>query len=115
MSGPPLTGVPRVSVVIPTYNRVRRLEWVLRALAEQTVDPLDFEVVVVSDGSTDGSESVVLGLTMPYKLTVVSQPNSGPAVARNTGVSRAAGELIVFLDDDVVPSPGPDRAAPPLP
>ena len=92
--------------MIPTYNRVERLVRVLRALAGQTVDSLGFEVVVVSDGSTDGTEDVVVGLAMPYQLVLVTQPNSGPAVARNTGVSRAAGELVLFLDDDVVPSAG---------
>jgi glycosyltransferase involved in cell wall biosynthesis len=91
-------------VVIPTYNRVERLERVLRALAQQTVDIGAFEVVVVSDGCTDGTEDVVAGLRMPYQLLLVTQPNSGPAVARNTGVSRAAGKLVLFLDDDVVPS-----------
>jgi glycosyltransferase involved in cell wall biosynthesis len=73
-------------------------------LAQQTVDRLGFEVVVVSDGSTDGTEDAVVGLTVPYQLVLVAQRNSGPAVARNTGVSRAAGELVLFLDDDVVPS-----------
>jgi glycosyltransferase involved in cell wall biosynthesis len=91
--------------VIPTYNRVERLGRVLRALAAQTVDAREFEVVVVSDGSTDATDAVIPVLQMPYKLLFVSQPNSGPAVARNTGVGRASGELILFLDDDVVPSP----------
>lgn len=90
--------------MIPTYNRVERLGRVLRALAGQTVDPSAFEVVVVSDGSTDGTDAVIPGLGMPYELIFVAQRNSGPAVARNTGVSRATGELILFLDDDVVPS-----------
>jgi glycosyltransferase involved in cell wall biosynthesis len=91
--------------VIPTYNRVERLGRVLRALAGQTVDPVEFEVIVVSDGSSDGTDAVIPGLTMPYDLVFVAQRNSGPAGARNTGVRRAAGELVLFLDDDVVPSP----------
>jgi glycosyltransferase involved in cell wall biosynthesis len=91
--------------VIPTYNRVERLGRVLRALAGQTVEPLDIQVVVVSDGSTDGTDVVVSELKMPYQLEFVEQRNSGPAVARNAGVGRATGELVLFLDDDVVPSP----------
>lgn len=94
-----------MSVVIPTYNRVQRLERVLRALAGQTVDPREFEVVVVSDGSSDGTDRVVAGLRTPYVLVFVGQSNSGPAVARNAGVSRARADLVVLLDDDVVPSP----------
>jgi len=95
---------PTVSVVIPTYNRRERLARVLQALAAQRVkDP--FEVVVVSDGSTDGTDDYLEGPT-PLPVRAERQPNSGPAVARNRGVQVASGELIVFLDDDVVPDPG---------
>lgn len=95
---------PRLTVVIPTYNRVDRLRRVLTALAGQAArEP--FEVVVVSDGSTDGTDEYLASDALPIDVTAVSQANSGPAVARNRGIETAGGDLIVFIDDDLVPSP----------
>jgi glycosyltransferase involved in cell wall biosynthesis len=96
---------PTISIVMPTFNRRDRLARVLRALEGQTYPVDKFEVVVVSDGSTDGTSAFMATLTSPLRITFVEQPNQGPAVARNTGVSHASGELIIFIDDDVVPSP----------
>jgi glycosyltransferase involved in cell wall biosynthesis len=95
---------PRLSVVIPTYNRVGRLSRVLAALAGQTLGE-PFEVVVVSDGSTDGTDEYLASDAPPIGVIAVSQTNSGPAVARNRGIETAIGDLIVFIDDDLVPSP----------
>src|SRR4051794_7003750 len=97
--------MPLVSVIVPTYNRQAGLERLLLALAEQTVDPDCFEVVVVNDGSHDGTDRMLTALDMPYRLRVLDQENAGPAAARNVGVHHAEGHLIVFLDDDVVPLP----------
>ncbi|HEU4325429.1 MAG TPA: exopolysaccharide biosynthesis glycosyltransferase EpsD [Roseiflexaceae bacterium] len=94
-----------LSVIIPTYNRLDRLRRVLAALEHQTVEPECFEVVVVVDGSTDGTDTFLAGYGGPLRLTPVFQPNSGVAAARNNGVARASGELILFIDDDVVPAP----------
>jgi GT2 family glycosyltransferase len=94
-----------VSVVIPTYNRLDRLKRVLRALEEQTCALDCFEVVVVSDGSTDGTHEYLETLNTPLDLQVVVQANRGVAAARNQGVTRARGKIILFLDDDVVPAP----------
>jgi len=58
---------PTVSVVIPTYNRLPRLRRVLEALSSQTVGPGGFEVVVVSDGATDGTDEFVTAAEMPYE------------------------------------------------
>jgi glycosyltransferase involved in cell wall biosynthesis len=93
----------QLSIVVPTYNRRHSLQRLLRALEQQTVS--DFEVVVVDDGSTDGTPELLESLAPAYRLTVVQQPNRGPAAARNTAVQRASGDLILFLDDDVVPIP----------
>jgi GT2 family glycosyltransferase len=94
-----------VSVVVPTYNRCQRLQRVLGALAAQVYDgPL--EVVVVSDGSTDGTDEYLAGGSAPPPVKWEAQENQGPAVARNRGVALASGELIVFIDDDVVPAAG---------
>lgn len=95
----------RLSVVVPTYNRRERLERVLQALAAQTVSPELLEVVVVDDGSSDGTAARLASLSTPFALVVKSQANGGPAVARNTGILAASGEKVLFLDDDVVPDP----------
>ncbi len=94
----------KVSVVIPTYNRLMRLKQVLSALAEQSYPLADFEVIVVSDGSSDGTHEYVNHLVMPYRLALVTQANQGPATARNTGIAHSSGEYILFIDDDVVPA-----------
>lgn len=100
---------PRVSVVIPTFNRRDRLRRVLAALAAQDVDE-SFEVIVVSDGSTDGTDDDLRADDVALPVTAVLQHNRGPAAARNAGVAKARGELIVFIDDDVVPEPSLLRA-----
>jgi GT2 family glycosyltransferase len=88
---------------MPTYNRLPILTRVLLGLTEQTYPSECFEVVVVSDGSTDGTDRYLKELVTPFQLRAVYQNNSGPAAARNRGVQEAKGELILFLDDDVVP------------
>ena len=95
-----------LSVVIPTFNRKDSLRKTLDGLARQTYSPNQFEAVVVSDGSTDGTDQMLAAYaeTAPYTLRRISQPNSGPARARNHGIQEARGEVIVFLDDDVEPA-----------
>jgi glycosyltransferase involved in cell wall biosynthesis len=95
-----------LSVVIPTYNRRERLGRVLRSLEEQSVDADTFEVVVIDDGSTDQTAEWLGSQRFRFPLRVVRQANSGPAAARNAGVEAAANPIVLFLDDDVVPSPG---------
>ena len=93
------------SVVIPTYNRVARLRHVITALEQQTYPSDAYEVVVVSDGSTDGTHAYLEALCSTMRLRWFAQPNRGPAAARNVGIQKAEGEFIVFIDDDVVPEP----------
>lgn len=95
----------QVSVVIPTYNRLSRLKQVLAAFERQTCPQECFEIVVVSDGATDGTDDYLRQLETPLTVVPVLQTNQGVAVARNRGVEHARGELIVFIDDDVVPEP----------
>ena len=97
--------MPAISVIIPTYNRQARLEKVLAALAQQTVAVDDMEVIVVSDGSTDGTDDALGEGRTPMPVTFLPQENQGVAVARNNGVGAATAELILFIDDDVVPEP----------
>jgi glycosyltransferase involved in cell wall biosynthesis len=95
----------RVSLVIPTYNRLARLKRVLEALEAQTYPASQFEVIVVSDGSTDGTHEYLENLQSPLRIRLFIQPNSGPASARNNGIRAAQGDYLLFLDDDVIPVP----------
>jgi len=94
-----------ISIVIPTYNRLHSLKRVLTGLENQTLSPAEFEVVVVSDGATDGTNDFLTSWQTALNLRPVFQANSGVAAARNAGFQTAVGDLIVFLDDDVVPAP----------
>ena len=96
---------PDLSVVVPTFNRRQSLLRLIESLSSQTCPADRFEVVVVDDGSTDGTAAAVRAAATPFSLRVVSQFNGGPAEARNRGVRLARGHVVVFLDDDVVPSP----------
>jgi glycosyltransferase involved in cell wall biosynthesis len=95
----------RLSVVIPTYNRRERLGRVLAALEQQDASPHDFEVIVVDDGSTDGSSEWLATRPTKFQLRAIRLANGGPARARNAGVELAIGEIILFIDDDVEPVP----------
>lgn len=97
---------PAVSVVIPTHNRSGMLLRALDALAEQSFAAAEMEVVVVADGCTDETLDRLQSYIAPYRLVSKAQPASGAAEARNSGAAAACGELLVFLDDDVVPTSG---------
>jgi len=86
----------RVSVIIPTYNR----KDMLLATLETAVARLsgDDEIVVVDDGSTDGTAEALA--TPPDRVRVISIENQGPAGARNVGIQESSGEYIAFLDSD---------------
>jgi glycosyltransferase involved in cell wall biosynthesis len=97
---------PRLSVVLPTYNRRPRLARVLEGFDRQTTPASEFEVVIVDDGSTDDtSKWLESGRQRAYTVEVVRHENGGPARARNLGVAAARAELILFIDDDVEPTP----------
>jgi glycosyltransferase involved in cell wall biosynthesis len=97
---------PRLSVTIASYNRRERLGDVLRALGRQSYPAERFEVVLVLDGSTDGSAEMARALELPYSLRVLEQENRGLAASRNRGGREAENPVVVWLDDDVVPLPG---------
>lgn len=88
--------MPKVSVVIPTYNRVSLISECIESVLRQTYK--DFEVIVVDDGSTDDTEEVL----KPYhgRIRYIRQENAGVATARNRGVLEATGEYVAFLDSD---------------
>lgn len=94
----------RLSVVVPVYNVEDYLEECLRSLADQSLR--DLEVVMVDDGSTDGSAAIARRFAdEDERFRLVSQPNAGLGAARNTGIREAHGEFLAFVDsDDLVPS-----------
>lgn len=89
--------VPRISAVIPAYNREATVETAIRSVLWQTVPPL--EVIVVDDGSTDGTADRVQVVADP-RVRLVSQPNGGISAARNRGIAEARGDWVAFQDSD---------------
>jgi len=89
----------RISVVIPTHNRKALLHRCLTAVTHQ--DYPDYEVIVVDDGSTDGTEAMVRR-EFPQVRYIRQKPSRGPAAARNRGIEAATGEVVAFTDDDCI-------------
>lgn len=101
----------KLSVVTPTHNKAALLARTLASLDAQDLPSDVFEVVVVDDGSTDGTAAFLRSHRAGHGFTWVSQEgNRGRAAARNLGLSRAGGDLVVFLDDDMELVPGFLRA-----
>lgn len=96
--------MPRVSVIIPTYNRGKTLIRAIQSALDQTVAP--FEVLVCDDGSTDDSEKKVLALGDARVKWIACGRNGMPAAPRNKGIREAGGEWIAFLDSDDEWRPG---------
>lgn len=87
------------SVIIPLYNKAKYICKSIDSVLKQSFD--DFEIIVVDDGSTDESKSIVQNnYGQLDTISIVSQANAGPAAARNTGVKCATGNWILFLDAD---------------
>jgi len=81
------------------------LKKVLDALSQQTIPAEDFEVVVIADGCSDNTSEMIDEFRNALNTTLIEQSSQGPSVARNNGASKASAELLIFLDDDVVPQP----------
>ena len=94
-----------LSVIIPTYQRCASVERALKSLAQQTIPPHAYEVIVSIDGSQDGTREMVAEFPAPYELRGIWQPNRGRAAACNAGIRAARGEVIVLLDDDMEAAP----------
>lgn len=90
--------MPLVSVIIPTYNRIDTLPRSMKSVLDQTYGNL--ELIVVDDGSTDGTDEYVKGLPDERIRYVKGEGNRGPGAARNMGVRLAKGEYIAFQDSD---------------
>lgn len=89
--------MPKVSVVIPAFNALKYLPETLKCLFNQTFD--DFEVIIVDDGSSDGTAEWASRIEEP-RVKLITQANQGSSGARNTGIKNSQGEFIAFMDAD---------------
>src|SRR5260370_3387456 len=107
---------PRFSVVLCTYNRRNVVLATLACLRDQTFSYRDFEVIVVDNGSQDGTVNAVNSyietkdqkrkvLEGPWRVQCLSEPKNGLAYARNAGLLAASGDIVVFIDDDTLVDP----------
>ena len=97
LAGPPAL-TPEISVVIPTHDRLEALHRVVEALETQRDAPA-CELIIVDDGSSDGTAEWLQRYPFRLPTQVVSQGNRGPAAARNRGIDLAGGRLVAFLGD----------------
>ncbi|MDQ2871954.1 MAG: glycosyltransferase [Candidatus Eremiobacteraeota bacterium] len=97
----------KATIQLCTYNRASLLDRVLEACFEQTAPRDAYEVVLVNDGSTDRTPEVIAcaRTRATCAFTVINQANSGLAKGRNAGIAASSGERIIFIDDDVLPTP----------
>ncbi len=98
---------PQLSIIIPTYNRKDILLRTLKGYELQTARGEILEILVIDDGSTDGTGEAVEGFsaTSSLKVRCLVQQNKGQAAARNYGIREAHGTLILLGDDDIIPAP----------
>lgn len=91
----------RLSIIIPVYNVEKYVEKCIRSCENQDIPKEDYEVIVVNDGSLDGSLAIVERVAKDYSnIKVISQENGGLSAARNTGMQSASGEYYMFVDSD---------------
>ena len=91
-----------MTVVVPTFNRKDKLLSCLEALARQSILPQEFEVVVIDDGSTDGTQEALQDRRFPFALRYLPPGECGSGQARNLGIQRARGEIVLFIGDDIM-------------
>src|SRR5690625_3067146 len=89
---------PLVSVVIPAYNCEKWITKTIESVNKQSYK--NIEIIIVNDGSTDKTKQILETFKDQQNLNVYHIENSGPAKARNLGVSKSSGKLIAFLDSD---------------
>ncbi|MFA5014646.1 MAG: glycosyltransferase [Actinomycetota bacterium] len=95
-----------LTVVIPTYNRKDSLYRVLRAFYRQTIPLENYEIIVVDDGSADGTPETINQANNLFNgnIRYFFQKNKGPAAARNLGIKEAKHPLVLFINDDTIPA-----------
>lgn len=95
----------KFSIIVPTYNRRNVLSRTLATVLAQDFPSNEYEVIVVVDGSSDGTTEMLRGFQPRCGFRVLEQPNRGQAAARNLGLKAARGEFVINLDDDIVCEP----------
>jgi glycosyltransferase involved in cell wall biosynthesis/peptidoglycan/xylan/chitin deacetylase (PgdA/CDA1 family) len=95
---------PSFSIIIPTSQRRQSVCDCVRSLDALAYDGR-IEIVVVVDGSIDGTAEALVQLELGFPLKIIEQPNAGAGAARNRGAAAAKGDILLFLDDDVVAEP----------
>lgn len=94
-----------ITIIIPTCNRSQLLKRTLQGFCECIPGELSWELVIVSDGSTDSTHQTVMDFEDRLPVRYLQQPNRGVSRARNLGLREARSPIVLFLDDDVIPSP----------
>lgn len=90
----------KISVIIPAYNEEKHIKKCIESLLQQKYP--DFEIIVVDDGSIDGMTQILNDFASQQKIILTKQNHLGPGHARNLGVSLSSGEILVFVDADMV-------------
>lgn len=94
----------KATVIIPTYNKKERLQIVLNAFNYQSIPKNDFEVILINDGSAETTQDVIDCIDKNYDFKVIYQENKGRSAARNKGIALSSNPLLIFCDDDTIPS-----------
>jgi len=89
------------SIIIPVYNRPKEIDELLLSLTQQDFKD-DFEVLIIEDGSTDKSDSIVAKYESELSISYLFKENTGPGASRNYGMQRAKGNYFIVLDSDVI-------------
>lgn len=93
-----MSPAPAFSIIIPAWNAQKTLRRTLISVLQQTCE--DYEVIVVNDGSTDGTAALLDEFSYQHNIRVINQPNAGVSAARNRALKQSQGEFIIFLDAD---------------
>ena len=109
----PESGLPMVSIIVPTYNRAHTLPFLFDALSRQVYPASQLELIVVDNSSDDDTEQVVAAWAevLPFPVSFYRKQNNGPTASRNYGAARARGEFLAYTDSDCMPTPGWIRGA----
>jgi len=99
---------PEISVVIPTCNRKDILHKCMDALSRQSIEPHRYEIILVDDGSTDGTEQSIDEIKgrLRCSFKYIRQKNKGPAAARNAGIRNTVAETVLIIGDDIIADTG---------
>ena len=96
----------KISVVVPTHNRKEILKRTILSLLQQSLNPHVYQIIVIDDGSTDGTEDTILrhfGRNLQDPILFLRQPNKGANAARNWGIEHANANIILVINDDAIP------------